>query len=159
DASGRVAGWLLWFDRATTTMAWSVVCSFEPPAQYKWAVARARSGEQEITVNVLVGKKPRTGTATETVQSWSARHDPVFAEGLAEVRRLVGEAAPDGVVPQPETPELWQVFFRLQAAYLLLWSIVERFTAFRFGPGLDPWTRVVRLNQYATFREAVVAGG
>lgn len=140
-------------------MAWSVVCSFEPPAQYKWSVTQAHSGEQEITANVLVGKKLHTGTAPETVQLWSARHDPVFHEGLAEVRRLVAEAAPDGVGSQPDTPELWQMFFRLQSAYLLLWSIVERFTAFRFGPGLDPWPRIVRLNQDATFREAVVAGG
>lgn len=159
DTSGRVTGWLLWFDPARISMAWSVVCSFEPPAQYKWSVTQAHSGEQEITANVLVGKKLHTGTAPETVQLWSARHDPVFHEGLAEVRRLVAEAAPDGVGSQPDTPELWQMFFRLQSAYLLLWSIVERFTAFRFGPGLDPWPRIVRLNQDATFREAVVAGG
>jgi hypothetical protein len=26
-------------------------------------------------------------------------------------------------------PKFWIVFFRLQAVYLLLWSIVERYTA------------------------------
>jgi hypothetical protein len=38
--------------------------------------------------------------------------------------------------------ELWSSFFRLQAAYLLLWSISERYIALRFGPGLGPWVRV-----------------
>jgi hypothetical protein len=115
--------------------------------------------EQEVAASVLEGRKVRVGTAAEEVQEWSARHDPAFTEGLGEVRRLVRETAPDGVAPQPDTPEFWQLFFRLQAAYLLLWSIVERYTAFRFGPGLDPWSRVVQLEKDPMFRGAVVAGG
>jgi len=40
--------------------------------------------------------------------------------------------------PQPDDPKFWRVFFRLQAAYLLLWSVVERYAALRYGPGLRP---------------------
>jgi hypothetical protein len=90
------------------------------------------------------------------VQEWSAAQDPAFTEGLAEVERLTGEAAPHGSVPpQPDTPELWSSFFRLQAAYLLLWSIVERYTALRFGPGLDPGVRVNMLGDDPSFLKAV----
>lgn len=158
-ASGIVAGWLLHFDPARLGDAWPVVCSFEPSAQYRWQVAGARSAEQVIAANVLVGRKLGNGTAAETVQDWSAQYDPVFKEGLAEVQRLVREAAPDGVAAQPDTPELWQLFFRLQAAYLLLWSIVERYTAFRFGPAIEPGQRVAQLNKDAAFRAAVMASG
>jgi predicted component of type VI protein secretion system len=69
DASEGVAGWLLWFDPERITSAWSVVCSFEPPAQYKWAVTEALSGQHEVTANVLAGKKLDAGTAPEMARS------------------------------------------------------------------------------------------
>ena len=68
-------------------------------------------------------------------------------------------AAPDGVSPQPDTPELWGSFFRLQAGYLLLWSIVGRYTALRFGPGLEPWSSVRQLGKGASLRTAMAAAG
>ena len=150
DTYGQVGGWLLRFDPPRLGEAWEAVCSFEPAKQYKWAVVHAHSGAKVIDANVLVGRRIRTGSAGENVQQWSAARDPVFAEGLDEVERLAEEAAPNGGVrPQPDTPELWSSFFRLQAAYLLLWSIIERYTALRFGPGLDPWARV---NSWARTR-------
>ncbi len=159
DADRPVDGWLLWFDPAGLDAAWSKVSDFEPATQYRWSVVVAHSGEAEIAANVLEGLAVHDGTAGETKQEWSAGLDPVFAEGLGEVRRLVHEAAPHGVYSGPDTPELWQSFFRLQAAYLLLWSIVERYTALRFGPGLRPMARVRRLQQDKSFREALVRVG
>lgn len=158
-ADGSIAGWLLWFEPARLAEAWSAVCSFEPAAQYRWEVLPARSAEHETSANVLAGRKLGAGVAAEPVGDWSARNDPVFTEGMAEVRRLISEAAPGGVASQPDTAEFWQLFFRLQAAYLLLWSVVERYTAFRFGPAIDPWQRVVRLDDDAPFRAAVLASG
>jgi hypothetical protein len=159
DQHGQVSGWLLWFDPSRLDDAWSVVCSFEPATQYKWGIATTFSGQEEIAANVLEGRRVRTGSAEENVQQWSARLDPVFTEGLDEVRRVVDDVVPDGVGPQPDTPQLWHSFFRLQAAYLLLWSIFERYTALRFGPGRKPWPRVVRLGKDPSFREAVAAAG
>jgi len=156
DADGQVAGWLLRFDPSRLGEAWEAVCSFEPAKQYKWAVAQAQSGTGTTDANALAGRQVRAGSATETVQEWSAAQDPVFTEGLAEVERLTGEAVPDGSVPaQPYTPELWSSFFRLQAAYLLLWSIVERYTALRFGPGLEAGRRVDMLGDDESFLRAV----
>jgi hypothetical protein len=158
EGGGRVAGWLLWFDQARFGEAWSAVCGFEPAEQYKWQVCDAQC-DVRTSANVLAGRRVRDGSATETVEEWSARRDPAFTEGLAEVRALVEAAAPDGIAAQPDTPELWSRFFRLQAAYLLLWSIVERYTALRFGPGLQPADRVRRLGEDASFRAAVAAAG
>lgn len=125
EGDGSVGGWLLWFEPARLDEAWSAVSSFEPVAQYGWDVLAAVSAEQEIWANVLVGRKTGRGTAAEPVREWSAKNDPVFTEGLTEVRRLIAEAAPDGVASQPDTEEFWRLFFGLQAAYLLLWSVVE----------------------------------
>lgn len=145
---GQVAGWLLWFDQARLGEAWSAVGSFEPARQYEWRVVETRSEEEEeIRANVLQGVLIDVGTAQESVQEWSATRDPVFKEGLDEVRHLLDEAAPDGVETQPDTPRLWRTFFRLQAAYLLLWSIVERYTALRFGPAVRPGDRVTLLGE------------
>lgn len=156
DADGQVAGWLLWFEPARLGEAWEAVRSFEPARQYRWAEVQAQSRTRTVDVNALVGRQVRAGSATETVQEWSAAQDPAFTEGLAEVKRLTGEAVPNGSVPaQLDTPELWSSFFRLQAAYLLLWSIVERYTALRFGPGLEAGDRVNMLGDDASFLKAV----
>jgi hypothetical protein len=113
EANDSVPGWLLWFEDTRLDEAWSAVCSPAPAAQYRWDVRTARSVGQEIAANVLVGRKLRAGTAAEPVSMWSARKDPVFTEGLAEVRRLIAEAASSGVPSQPDTEEFWQLFFRL----------------------------------------------
>jgi hypothetical protein len=76
---------------------------------------------------------------------------------LEAVQRLLNEAAPNGVSSQPDTPVLWSSFFQLQASYLLLWSVVERYTALRFGPGKETGERIRQLNQDASFRKAVIA--
>lgn len=156
-ANDRVSGWLLWFEGTRLDEAWSAVCSFEPAAQYGWDIQPARSSGEEVAANVLVGRKLGAGTAAEPISEWSARKDPVFTEGLAEVRRLISEAAPGGVASQPDTAEFWQLFFRLQAAYLLLWSVVERYTAFRFGPAIDPTKRAGMLDHDDAFQAAVLA--
>jgi len=110
------AGWLLWFEPSRLAEAWPAVCSFEPAAQYRWAVRPVRASGQEIAANVLVGRKLGAGIPAESVGDWSARNDPVFTEGLGEVRRLIAEAAPGGVASQPDTAEHWYLFFRLQTA-------------------------------------------
>jgi hypothetical protein len=158
-ADGQVTGWLLWFDQARLGEAWSAVSSFEPATQYEWLAVEARSGEEVIRANVLEGLLVDVGTAEESVQEWSSGRDPVFTEGLDEVRRLVREAAPGSVGTQPDTRQLWRTFFRLQAAYLLLWSIVERYTALRFGPAHRAGDRIALLGEDTAFRQAVVAAG
>jgi hypothetical protein len=160
DAGRKVAGWLLWFEPTKLGEAWEAVRSFEPATQYKWAEVHAQSGTKTVDSNALAGRQVRRGSATDTRQEWSASQDPAFTEGLAEVQRLTGEAVPDGSVPaQPDTLELWSSFFRLQAAYLLLWSIVERYTALRFGPGLEPGDRVSKLGDDPSFVKAVADAG
>src|SRR3546814_12832202 len=43
----------------------------------------------------------------------------------------------------------------MSAAYLLLWSAVERFTSLAFGPALDTMERVRSLDKMESFRAAV----
>ena len=58
-----------------------------------------------------------------------------------------------------DSPALWERFFGLQSAYLLLWSAVERYSAFACPPAEDPLARVYRLGDDPAFRECVLAAG
>jgi hypothetical protein len=54
---------------------------------------------------------------------------------------------------------MWDRFYALQAAYLLLWSAVERFTALAYGPARPALDRTWRLGDDPGFRECVVSAG
>ncbi|WP_158289915.1 gamma-glutamylcyclotransferase [Micromonospora sp. S4605] len=156
STSGRVRGSLLSFPADGAEEAWQIVAEFEPAAQYRWKTTEAMTADgQSITANVLAGVKLQHGISGDPVPEWSASQDPVLGEGLAEVRRLVLEAAPQGVQAQPDGPDFWHQFFRLQASYLLLWSVVERYTALRYGPAQAPMARVRRLDGDPTFQAAL----
>ncbi len=80
--------------------------------------------------------------------------------GLTEVRRAAFEHA---TAPFPtvggEDAAMWERFYGLQAAYLLLWAAVERFTALAYGPAQAALERTWRLGDDPRFRQCVVAAG
>jgi hypothetical protein len=47
----------------------------------------------------------------------------------------------------------WPRLFRLQMAYLLLWSAVERYCALAHGPTLEPLRKIDALGADSAFRE------
>ena len=120
--------------------AWDTVTTFEPASQYGWMEVRAEVAGTQVPANVLCGKKLGKGTSSEPVKRWSASNDPVFTEGLAEVRRLVLEAAPLGVDPRPDDPRLLNITPAPSGIPTPL-EFIERYTALRFGPNLDPMER------------------
>lgn len=156
---GDVEGHLIYLDPVQAPEAWRVVAEFEPDKHYRYEAADVEAAGEHVRANVLVGRQLGRGVGQEAVRSWSAAWDPAFTEGLAEVMAMTVETARGGVLSQPDGQSYWQVFFRLQAAYLLLWSIVERYTALRYGPRLEPGERIKRLGEDPGFRAAVVGVG
>jgi len=156
---GQVSGCLLRFDPLRSQEAWEAIGNFAPYKHYKYATADVAMTGEHVQANVLVGRRIGNGTAPELVDCWSVVLDPAFVEGLAGVSALTIETAPGGVASQPDGPKFWRVFFRLQAAYLLLWSVVERYTALRYGPGLGPAERIRLLGAEPVFRTAVIEVG
>src|SRR5665213_1172320 len=157
DGSGEVEGYLLTFTEAGRDAAWATVCSFEPRSQYFWKPMQVEAGGHTLSANLLMGKSPDKGSAGDPVASWSTANDPLFSEGLTATRKMAAEIAATGVSSAPDGPVIWDTFFRLQATYLLLWSVVERYTSLRFGPTLDPWPRVTKLDEDPIFREAAIS--
>jgi hypothetical protein len=81
-------------------------------------------------------------------------------DGRPGLRRTALEhaAAPFPTVGGDD-PAMWDRFYALQSAYLLLWSAVERFTALAYGPAQPALERTWRLGDDARFKECVVSAG
>jgi len=166
EGSAGVEGAVLRFARGQERAAYDAVCGFEPRHHYRWHIADARvpdstgAGGAAVRVNVLQGRHPERGSADEWFSSWSADADPLLRYGLHAVRRTALDLATAAFPSLPgDNPALWERFYGLQSAYLLLWSAVERYAAIACSPSDEPLARVYRLGDDLSFRESVVAAG
>ncbi len=138
DTSGSVEGYVIHWRGDNQNDAYTRVCHFEPRTQYEWRVIQTHAG---IQVNTLIGKHPTKGNPQPVYGvRWSLKDDPAFGEGLRTVRLAFEEVTSNTNWNQ------WEKFFRAQMAYLLLWSILERLSAFCFGPVLEPHKRINQLH-------------
>jgi hypothetical protein len=161
DGDCGVEGVLLQLAPGRERAAYEAICEFAPRQHYRWLTTSVTvDGGERLTANTLLGRHPGRGSAEECFSTWSAIDDPVLRFGPHGVRRLALEPATPAFPALPaDDPALWDRFFRLQAAYLLLWSVIDRFTALALGPADPPLSRAYRLGDDPRFREAVVAAG
>jgi hypothetical protein len=160
DGTVGVEGSLLTFAVEQEKAAYNIVCTVAPRQHYRWDMVEMRVDGRPGRVNVLRGRHPDRGSPDEWFSSWSATDDPVLRYALVSVRAtaLAAAAAPFPTVGGDDRA-LWERFFALQGAYLLLWSAVERFTALAYGPGQPALERTWRLGDDVRFRDCVVAAG
>jgi hypothetical protein len=160
DGTVGVEGSLLTFAVEQEKAAYNIVCTVAPRQHYRWDMVEMRVDGRPGRVNVLRGRHPDRGSPDEWFSSWSATDDPVLRYALVSVRAtaLAAAAAPFPTVGGDDRA-LWERFFALQGAYLLLWSAVERFTALAYGPGHPALERTWRLGDDVRFRDCVVAAG
>jgi len=161
EGTAGVQGSVLHFAHGQERAAYDAVCGFEPRHHYRWHITDARVAEGgAVRVNVLQGRHPDRGVANEWFTSWSADADPLLRYGLHSVRRTaLDHAGPAFPALAGDNPALWERFYGLQSAYLLLWSAVERYAAIACAPGDETLARVYRLGDDQSFRESVVAAG
>lgn len=149
-AGYSVHGFLLRWLPGKGTDAYDVVCKFEPRKHYEWSEVTLQSG---IQANTLIIRYPDKGNPQPLeYSSWRLSNDPAFGPGLDAVEDMLKEV---DLMPTGDFDKNWQRFFRSQMAYLLLWSILERLSAFCFGPGQDPMQRIKRLHKLRGMSEAV----
>ena len=150
----KIDGYLLYFKEGSSSSAYKKICEFEPQTIYCWEIRHlVTPGTQ---VNLLIGKVPNGGGADHLEdQTWSFKSDPVFEYGLRVVKDTVTCFSAQEFESASPTLFDWSRFFRLQMAYLLLWSAIERFTAFAFGPALKPMKRMKLLGTDHRFAAAV----
>jgi hypothetical protein len=160
DGSVGARGVLLIFTVGKERRAYDAVCDVAPRQHYRWDMVEMRVEGRPGRVNLLRGRHPDRGSSEEWFSSWSAGDDPLLRFGLSSVRRAAVEhaTAPFPTVGGDDTT-MWERFYALHAAYLLLWSAVERFTALAYGPAQPALERTWRLGDDARFKECVVAAG
>jgi hypothetical protein len=132
--------------------AYDIIGRSEPSGEYKWKTIATRS---QTMCNALVAVKPTRGFTEEPIFSWTSAQDPSFVHGMAAVASVVTAERESLLENRPwqDYPDDWDAFFRLQGAFLVLWSIVERFAAFRFGAEYESKTTTAKIYALADIPE------
>lgn len=160
DGTVGVHGTLLRFVPDREKQAYATVCEVAPRPHYRWDMIEMRVDGRPGRVNVLRGRHPERGSPDEWFSAWSGAEDPLLRHGMGIVRRT---AVTHGGTPFPtvggDDAGLWDRFYALHSAYLLLWTAVERFTALAYGPGQPALDRTWRLGDDPGFRACVLAAG
>ena len=114
---------------------------------YRWDMITAITfAGDPIKCNTLIGLHPELGSVAAD-EEWSGKQDPLFVEGLNEVRRIGQE------VENSAASHLLLV--RAQMAYLLLWAVIERFASIRYHLGKNVTEKVMHLAHEASFKNAL----
>ncbi len=144
ELPGRLDGVLIQFRTECQLAAYQRISDLEPEKQYRWGTADA--GGQ--IVNLLVGISPDKGShALE--EAWDGRKDPLFTDALEVVEETLkqnrGEKSPTDLKP----------LFRLEMAYLLLWSSIERYASLRYHLRDKATEKVLRIASEPAFVAAL----
>lgn len=149
---GPVTGQLLAFPEETQEEALGIICQFEPPEHYEWRQVETLNG---VRANALQGRYlNRGGTESAPGSCWSLDMDPVFSDALEVVRSTANVHAGEAFPNSPEKVD-WNRAFHIQMAYLLLWSVLERFSALAIGPAVNPNKRISELGRLEAVLDAV----
>ncbi len=117
-----VHGYLLEFKQEQAFVAFDAISEMEPTTQYKWK--QIDIGGKKT--NVLLGKKMDKGAKPSEEDDWRGLGDPLFNEALELVQEISDQDLDTSRVKD---------FFRLQMAYLLLWTAIERYAQLRYYLG------------------------
>lgn len=142
DERGEIAGVLIRFRASTERTAYLRIAELEPDKQYRWVTLIAGDGK----INALVGRSPKKGSVLSEIE-WSGCNDPLFTAALEVVH---------------ETLEQNRIFewslrplFRLEMAYLLLWTAIERYVSLRYHLSDKAMKKVLKLVDEPEFRAAL----
>ena len=115
--------------------AYELIGNVEPSGEYKWVSVIDSTGEN---CNLLAAKEPKT--STEPISQWSSSRDPLFQFGMAFVSGVISDTALRlaEIGPFGDSASDWKPYFELQGAFLTLWSVFERYAAFRYGAEFQP---------------------
>ncbi|MFI8804614.1 gamma-glutamylcyclotransferase family protein [Micromonospora chalcea] len=107
--------------------------------------ARTETGD-EVDAWAYVGRGPSKGNPQPHEQQWSSVDDPLFRGGLDGIFAIAKRHL-ESVRPMPADMEgFWDAFLPIQGTYLTLCTVLERYTAFVFGPTTDPGRRLSSLR-------------
>lgn len=138
-----VDGYLITFYQSQEKDAYSFIDSLEPKKLFKWK-------EKEyggIKFNILYGIKPEKGTDDIRESGWNTIwEDPFFSSAIDVLHEFkVGQFSWD-----------LKPLFQLQMKYMLLWTIIERFSFLMYSLGAGPSERNKKLSENRYFKDALL---
>ena len=143
ERHGQVQGSLIQFSAEAGQDAYRRIADLEPDNQYQWATVAVGDCE----ANCLAGRSPLKGS-TWTTDEWSGRKDPLFNEALDVVAETLKNNSQFDYDLKP--------LFRLEMAYLLLWTCIERYASLRYHLGNKATQKVKNLAEEPAFRAALL---
>jgi hypothetical protein len=142
DSGGEIEGELIFFHPGSQELAYRRIADLEPDKQYRWETRTA--GAQNF--NLLVGISPDQGSQDMT-ERWDGRNDPLFTAALEVVEEVLHQN------------QVWswdmKPLFRLEMAYLLLWTSIERYASLRYHLGDKVYPKVSKIASEPAFRDAL----
>ena len=162
----KIKGKLIYFQKGKAEEAFKRIVEIEPEKVYRWADRKVdrsavicggydgqiREFDEEpyggIIANVLLGRREERGSRDlEGETDWDGRNDPLFKQGLEEVEDIL----------RKNSGFDWEYksLFRLQMAYLLLWSAIERYAGLRYHLGKNALVKVKQIAQDDCFVESL----
>jgi hypothetical protein len=138
---GSIKGAVLTFLPGHGERAYGRIAALEPSRQYRWHTTPVGG----LQANVLVGLKPGSGGVPCEEEEWNGWNDPLFREALEVIEETRGQHDQDWV----------KSLFRLQAAYLLLWSSIEHYTSLRYHFGGKARAKVLKIAGELAFAESL----
>lgn len=139
---GQVNGALLSFFPLRAAEAYDRILAIDPGKHYCWHECEV-DGK---SANVLVGRHPAKGSVP-CDEEWNGWMDPLFTAALDVVEETHKSQKFD-----------WDLrpLFRLQMAYLLLWSSIERYVSLRYHLGEKATLKVQKLAQESAFAQSLM---
>lgn len=143
-----VDGYLIDFNQNDTDKAYEVIKNLEPENLFEWGIINTLENK---SFNILIGKSPKNGTEDIYESDWKTIwEDPFFKSAIEVLDEFEDEEFDFNLKP----------LFKLQMKYMLLWTIIERFTFFRYSLGGKPHNKNIRLSENPYFIEALkICGG
>jgi hypothetical protein len=109
------------FKNECSEIAYQKICENEPDSYYEWIVLDNK--------NILIGKPNLKGKNNFLDESWSFRNDPYFEYGL----NACSEIFNNNSIYKNDSEKEYFPFFKSSSAYMLLWTIIERFCTLKYG--------------------------
>lgn len=116
-------GYLIYFKEDCRNRAYETISNNEPEKLYKWEVIQVEDNK----ANVLMGVNPELGSSPmyENQDCYDGRNDPFFNEAL----RVIEQELNDKNKHWSSVDD----FFKLQRAYMLLWSSIDRYLTLKYS--------------------------
>jgi hypothetical protein len=143
----KISGVLIRFREGDEKAAYEVVANIEPDKLYRWDTVDVQRGRARVKANVLLGRRPSRGSHPLEDEEWDGRKEPLFDAALKVVEETF----------EQNRQFEWDLkpLFRLQMAYMLLWTAIERFAAFKYHLGERATEKVFQMATEPAFLSGV----